>query len=928
MSKRARADVDGMTSAGLTVFNKDETYFTTNVSNMSLYDSNYQHGIAATFTQNRTVQIIPNTSRSEVGIAYAEIQTKSLPVFQPQVKIGSDPDALIYEVGMSCQWSGGLLDPITKGARIPTLLDSDVVPDDVLINGTGRLTFQNDSSGSITVVDSYKNSFTVPLLGATYTETLLSQLFSSWRAAATSTLYLNSPLIPVVVGSVYQPSLVVAPLLNSVPSVIGAYIAIASAEGFKVGDRVRVFGGVDSGALTTKLNKYTTVLGVCLYSDLVVSGGAISPTSNSPVIMTTPVLVVDNSSTGLNLTSTSSLFKGGYVVNCTSDSRGGTIQFLVDEYEFKPLTVTPTATTSNLLTVNLPGSAGVTAGEGFLRTDGTNRFKGVVEIRSTATPKINGLYKVASVTSTTSMTLTPLTYSLDTVSSFTGTATLSLAPNAYTFDASISRTLPTSAAQKNAIRFARYVGLHPTHTFEPLPATYPPTATVAKQSWRRAYTVDFTLSAYRNVRWVTQDIAPVAAAPLVQQDFGDGSTSTYYNVYDIKRFLSQCVNPAFQQCLESTDEAGYASISDLSLESQLKKYATGYQAAFTSTNATLAYNPASNYAMGVTVIYNFGIYMTIRAVTGNLNIIPTQTDYWVYLGKQKVESSTTSGDLVWSSVTGGLAYSCVGVTMQPERVHLADIPKFKTKPPQFTYDTWSNLFSMELDTYSFGDTYPYGYTTENGLSRKNDLNFNFNSWGYQNATGEGGEEYFNVESNSPFKFLFDNFSCEAISYVNPATNDILAYWVWSAYHNSAWIDALENLLYRIFTQSAESMTSCVCPVQTIVVISRTIPVVNSLASPPVYVSDFNTSIVNLTGVVGDSDSIVGEFSIYPGMLNSSKSVIRYQPDEVSFYSLQSTKIFKQLDYTVCYRHRITQKLVPLILSNYGNVNIKFVFKPT
>ena len=930
MSKRLRADVDGMTSAGLTTFGKDSTYVTTNVSNLSLYDSSYKHGIQAAFNQDRTQQIIPNTSRSEVGIAYAEIQTKSLPIFQPQVKIGTDPDTLIYEVGLTVSWSGSLIDPITKGSRISTLLDSDSATD-IYTNGTGAPTLQipeltDGLSANITVKDAYKNSFDLELYAPH--ETLLSYVFGLWRDSS-NPLFMNSPLIPVVVGSVYQPMKVMAPLLDATPSVIGAYIAVESVEGFKVGDRVRVFGSVNSAAVGTALNKYTTILGICLYSDLVVSGGATSPTSNNPTIITSPVLVVDNtSSTGLNITSTSALYRGGYVINCEADERGGSVQFLTDEFEFKPLTVTPTASASNLLTVNLPAGVGVTANKGFLRTNGVDYYKGVVEIRSVNDPKISGYYKVASVTSTTSMTLTPLTLSLDVAAVFVGTATLSLAPNAYTFDTSVSKSTPTSSTELRMIAFARYLGLQPTHSFEPLQAMYPPIATVLTQSWRRAYSVDFVISAYRNLKWVTQDIAPKPSNPEVQQDFGDGSTSTYYNVYDMKRFLSECVNPAFQNCLNDQDVSSNY-IPNFSIQKQLDFYVTAYQRAFTQPNIDLAYSPSITYFLGDSVIYEGGIYMALKLNTGAL---PNQPAFWVYLGPKKIQSGEDLlpfNALAWEAVTGGQAFTMVGASMNAERVQLSNSPKVRTKAPQFHYDTWANLFSMHLDSYSFGDTYPYGYITlQDGTFVKNDLNFNYKSWGVKNAGDGGGEEYFNIESDSSFKFLFDNFSCEAIPYINPATNDILVYWVYSAYDNEHWTDSLKLSLYRIFTQSAESTSACVSPVQTIVVISRTIPVVQSLASPAAYVSDFNARIVNLSGVTGDSDSIIGEFSITPGMLNSSKSVIRYQPDEVTYYSLQSTKVFKQLDYFVCYRHRITQKLVPLILSNYGNVNIKFVFKPT
>jgi len=152
---------------------------------------------------------------------------------------------------------------------------------------------------------------------------------------------------------------------------------------------------------------------------------------------------------------------------------------------------------------------------------------------------------------------------------------------------------------------------------------------------------------------------------------------------------------------------------------------------------------------------------------------------------------------------------------------------------------------------------------------------------------------------------------------------LLIYWLWNQYKDASLFD--ESIR---FVQSSESLSSTLSPVQSIVILSKSVPVVPTLLSPPAYISDINTAIANTVGTVGDSDSILGEFYIEPGMLTSNRSVIRYHPDHPTMYSLQSTKVFKQIDFSVCYRHRITQKLVPLNLSNYGTVNIKFVFKPT
>jgi hypothetical protein len=131
---------------------------------------------------------------------------------------------------------------------------------------------------------------------------------------------------------------------------------------------------------------------------------------------------------------------------------------------------------------------------------------------------------------------------------------------------------------------------------------------------------------------------------------------------------------------------------------------------------------------------------------------------------------------------------------------------------------------------------------------------------------------------------------------------------------------------RVFTQSVESLSSCLCPIESIVVVSKSTPVVPTLIAPAQYVSDTNAAIAVTQVISGDTQNIIGEFFIESPL--TTRSVIRYYTETPTFYSMQNSKVFKQFDYSLFYRHRISQQLVPLILTNYGSANIKFVFRPT
>jgi hypothetical protein len=118
------------------------------------------------------------------------------------------------------------------------------------------------------------------------------------------------------------------------------------------------------------------------------------------------------------------------------------------------------------------------------------------------------------------------------------------------------------------------------------------------------------------------------------------------------------------------------------------------------------------------------------------------------------------------------------------------------------------------------------------------------------------------------------------------------------------------------------------PVESIVVISENIPVLEELASPPSYLLDSDTSsFYARQDTVSLTSKVIGEIPLWNFAPYNVRSVIRYDANELHYYALLDTKTFKQLEYSLYYRHRITQQLVPLILSNYGSVNIKFVFRP-
>lgn len=920
-NKRSRLDYNELQSAGM-IPTGEESYIETNVVNLSVFDGTPKHGLPATFNQNRTTQIIPNTSRSEVGIVRAEIQTKTLPILQPQVKLGTDPDTLIYEVGLSAVWSGCVVNQSIANEGM-AIITNDTTAQLNVAQTCGAPTFMGDSSATTTIYDSYGDSFPVNQLLPSNVDNTLLKVFIDFHLSLSSPIFANTPLKPVCIPSVFEPILFMAPLRTEAnhATITANYVVVNDSYGFQVGDVVRLFGTYDLGGSSVDIPNYVTIQSICLYSDLIVSGSMTHPGGNTYQNITTKTCLVFQD---LGIMAAADKRTGGYVINTRIDSRGGKLQFLTDQFEFRPRTVTLISSsnfaTANTLTVTLAG----TLSEGFLRTATFTDKYMKIELSSTDQPELNGIYRVLNITGGSSpytVTLQPIGKCVLTASytATTKTGVIKLASNGYTVDCST----PTDVAP-GRIQFLNALGFKPTKKLEICDAAYPPVMTQTKNTWKRAYSIEVPVSVYKNIQWQTQDIDITPNAPIYFQDYGTDSGSSYYNVYDFQQFISQCVNPCFEKLIGVNTDQALLSLDDLTLNTQLDLVTKAYQQAFTQSEANFAYNSNTNYSYGNTVIADDYVWtvnkLSVRGIPPALN-----SPSWIRIGV-KPRSTALANNLVFSFASGKGSFVCTGVTTTPEPVRLARTPKFKTKAPIFHYDSITGLIDYTVDTHSFGETYPYQMISSGNVADKfsRDIrNSNYFSWGYKNATdNDFADETFIIESNSSFKFLFDNFPASAVSYIEPSNNSVLVYWLWSQYTDASLLEES-----RKFIQASESLTSCASPIEAIVILSKTVPVVQTLLSPGTYVSDINSTIVNSIGTVGDSDSILGEFYIEAGMLNSCRSVIRYQPEQPTFYSLQSTKVFKQFDYVVCYRHRITQRLVPLNISNYGTINIKFVFKP-
>jgi len=1113
---------------------KDIVYFSTNMVNVQKEDNSTLHGIASTFNQTRVLPIVGRTNRAELAVQSIDIQTKTLPIFQPQVQLGTDIDRLIYEVGLSSTWRNSVIRLPPDNSTLDILTIDPAEEPDSQSTYYGESTFLNEPNASLTVIDSYNTEIKLKLIPTSVTNTVLSVLFDHWMNFIINdpfsnqrSLFKTTSLTPVVVPSVKQ-AILGSSYVASGANVGKLILELSSNVGFNTNDRVRLFGTVDRLNPNQKITKvFATVLDIAQYdaqsaanltgthASLVLDYPfylaetryfSFAPYINNQHYMTIGIgsdadivspgqtfiireapdqygldpRLKDVSFTVLykNADSVTALitytgtqpsvgpinapslqiiteFQGGYVIN-QSVSNGGHVEFLTNEYEFRPLTVQgmgqvyPDAVLSFEY---FPLPSGTELDSGFFRGfgNGTAQYLSC-PVQITINPPspgqsvntaLNGIYRIARIDnngSTFIFYLAPVNKTIPSPIPFDQTGysfTMKLAPNYYTFDTSANEVIKPETSSR--YQFMRSIGFTPTDTLVQGKSTYPPSASTPVHTWTRAYTVSWDFSAYRYLQWITQDYtATPPAPPIFKQDFGLESSSNYYNVYEWNKFISDCVNKASQLCINDTfsDEE---NVESFSLNKQLSTVFTNYVNIFSRPITSFLWskdhlyniqNPISYVIppINTMVIFNFASTVTFKpkqkviaslfgpgqldavytimsvtstsivvnntnnlpsssgvcdpgstigalgyklgeiAVSGvsytsfifsatkdsttqDLPKTPTSNPFWIFLGyvpyqtvdvdpisvipyslcmtytPYQISAKVVNGWnqrqygsvlLGWNSNFDSSLYSTSAIST----------PIFKTAAPEFYYDNLTLLSYVKFDGTGFGTI----NVTQSQLPQSTISLYNYKrrSWGNQGV--QNADEWLTFESNSSFKFLLDNFPSYCISYENTSseirTGEILPrieYWVWD---NSSLLDPRVGTGFYNIYQSSESLSSCMSPVQSIVVLSENIPVVDELASPLYYLTDSNSSsFSSRSDTVALTEKIITEIFTPMFSPQNSRSVIKYEADNLKYVSLLDTRLFKQLEYSLYYRHRITQELVPLILSNYGSVNIKFVFRP-
>jgi hypothetical protein len=366
-----------------------------------------------------------------------------------------------------------------------------------------------------------------------------------------------------------------------------------------------------------------------------------------------------------------------------------------------------------------------------------------------------------------------------------------------------------------------------------------------------------------------------------------------------------------------------------------------------------SWTPGTQYAIGDTVTWVNGSTPSLYTATGTpTGAIPSQD----------------TGN--WTSVVALQATAAAGLT--------ANIPAIGTAAPVLTFNSTNQLFSLNLDSYGFGGTSSQnvddGYGGYIDDAANNQANISYfqqannaalndlarDSWGLTGTAVSTTPAYttyrhpftvydekFNVEADDYFHQLFGNWPTMKLIYTDPQsqlTTSYVRYFpqavcagltvsnilplqvpttVTSGYLPYGRVAGNQPYLY-VFPQDYPSVGLMWNPVDTIVVLTQKVPLVDDLTGPPCILTDgiFNQA------ADGQTRKILGEFIVKVNVQlgQEYRSEIIFEPQSVVRVPLQSGGPFVDFDYTICMRMKGSNYLRVVSLSNGGSAFMRFEFE--
>jgi hypothetical protein len=132
------------------------------------------------------------------------------------------------------------------------------------------------------------------------------------------------------------------------------------------------------------------------------------------------------------------------------------------------------------------------------------------------------------------------------------------------------------------------------------------------------------------------------------------------------------------------------------------------------------------------------------------------------------------------------------------------------------------------------------------------------------------------------------------------------------------------LLSYVTTQDFQSLDTIWSPVSSIVLVTTLIPIRSEFVSAPVTLGKSNVQSGGTSGtssfqtVLCDfNDEIAGE---------NWRGLITYVPENNQVSLTTSHQEVKSVDFKICWRNRLTNQLIPLLIPNTGSILVRLLFK--
>lgn len=243
-------------------------------------------------------------------------------------------------------------------------------------------------------------------------------------------------------------------------------------------------------------------------------------------------------------------------------------------------------------------------------------------------------------------------------------------------------------------------------------------------------------------------------------------------------------------------------------------------------------------------------------------------------------------------------------------------------PPKFIYDATTQLFSVYVPTNlctGSGNINIYPLTTSELIP--------------QSASPAKMSPVIQIWMSQTLWDLFSSFQA-----LNQGDTQIGEAYQLVYYNNlrntvsvggcSCSVPPVAGMDYLVLTQEYPTTSTLWSPINSIVFCSTLLPIFNEYVSNPVIYTDLGTSNEAPYSTTNSSFTpLITDISLPLDNAQDYRGFISYVPSaEYRMSAINGNQPINALDIQIFWKHRLTQRLYPLRLSNYTSINLKILFR--